>query len=474
MRKYLLMPLMFFFTVFLFSQELILKVKNSANIIGWVYQKERLDGSYCLYDDNYLIFASSTNQQRPIIHIYKEHSSSIISSNFYISNAQFVALDDENVVLEARFDDLEKYKTRKVHEKLSAKSIAISPNDEMEVVGFENGFVQIHFILKRAKKNFDVHFKAHDDCIYSVNFNAMAQYFITSGKDGKIKIWDTKTLTLVKEFSFYSENLFPAIFSRFDDSFIYCSSRQTLCISDIDGKLQKEIAVMDGIRLAKFTEKKDRIAVLTESKRLEFYNVATGQYEGTINSLENICSFDINVVTGAILVGTEEGEVYLTSAKDIRIKKQELKQVQVKKQPPVNKNDSVENKKDIIDEVTTPSLSSDILRYLGLEDDEDVQEPTPKKSRFPIKDETPLEDPITFTKRAEPSKKAPAVANTKKLNDSVLDDEEIEFNSSYAKPEEEKDEVIDAPNKENEKIEEEEAQQDDEPQEDEVKQGENT
>lgn len=84
----------------------------------------------------------------------------------------------------------------------------------------------------------------------------MGQYFITSGRDEKLKIWNAKTLTLVKELPFYSDNLCPAIFSHFNDNFVYCTSRQTLFISDIEGKLQKEIIITDGIRLAKFTEKK--------------------------------------------------------------------------------------------------------------------------------------------------------------------------------------------------------------------------
>ena len=419
---------MFFICVFLSSQELILKVKNPANVVSWVYQKGLLENSYCLYDDNYLIFASSLDVQKPIIHIYKEHFSSIVSTSFYISNKQFVALDDQNIVLEAKFENLEKIQTRKVHEKLFAKSIALSPNDEMEVLGFENGFVQTHYLLKHnSKKNFDIYFKAHDDYIYSVSFNSLGQYFITCGKDEKVKVWDAKTLSILKEFESYCENLCPTVFSPFDDKFAYCTSEKTLCVSNIDGSFNKEIAVVDGIKLVKFTEKKDRIAVLTDSKRLEFYNVATGKYEGTIGRLENICSFDVNLVTGAILAGTEEGEVYLSSNKDVKIAKQNQNQL-IKRQL-----NNIEDKK----EIKMPTFSKNVLKYLALEEDEEVQV-VEKDTRFlPLKDECPLEDPVTFTKKTEPIKKAPTKAISKTLNEIGLDEQEIEFqeNSSEAESE---------------------------------------
>ena len=417
-KKYLCVSLIFFVSVLLFSQELILKVKNPASVVGWVYQKGKLENSYCLYDDNYLIFASATNQEKPIIHIYREQTSSIISSSFYISNKQFVALDGENTVLGARFDDLEKLHIRKVHESLVAKTIALSPNDEMEVLGFANGFVQTHYLLKHSKKNFDIHFKAHDGDIYSVSFSSLGQYFITSGMDEKIKIWDAKTLSLIKEFSCYPES--PAIFSPFDDTFVYCTSGQTLNVCDIDGKLQKEIAIIDGIRLVKFTEKKDVIAVLTDSKGLEFYNVATGKYEGGIASLANICSFDVNLVTGNILVGTEEGEVYLASKKDVKIVKE--KQIQLKKEV----FNSVKNDK----EVKKTALSTNLLKYLALEEDDDVQESASNSPYFSIKDESPLEDPVVFIKKTGHIKNMPTKTNTKTLNETGLEEEDMEFYES--------------------------------------------
>ena len=433
-KKYLCTSLMFFVSVFLFCQELVLKVKNPPTIVGWVYQKGKLENSYCLYDDNYLIFANAKEQGKPIIHIYREHSSSIISSSFCISNKQFVALDNENIVLNARFDSLDAPLTRKAHEKLIAKSIALSPNDEMEVLGFENGFIQTHYLLRRNKKNFDVYFKAHDDFIYSVSFSSLGQYFVTSGKDEKIKVWDSKTLALVKEISCYTENLCPSIFSPLDDLFVYCTSQKTLCISDIDGNLQKEIAVMDGIRLAKFTEKKDRIAVLTDSKRLEFYNLLTGKYEGAIASLENVCSFDVNIVTGDILVGTEEGEIYLTSEKDIKILKESSKQSKVKK---------IEvNEKDVSDKKKTYELSTNVLKYLALKEDDDIQVSDLRKPIFPIKikDETPLEDPVRFSKKTELIEKNPTSMSAKTLNENVLDGDRIEFREKTATTEDVKEE----------------------------------
>ncbi|MGP1437501.1 MAG: hypothetical protein ACTTKH_00345 [Treponema sp.] len=415
--------ILFVANVFLFSQELILKVKNPINILGWIYQKGMLEDSYYLCDNNYIILASTTNQQKQIIHIYKEHSSPVISSSSYISNMQFVALDDENIVLETSFDDLENPKTRKVHERLVAKSVSVSPDDAMEVVGFANGFVQTHYLLKLAKKAFDVHFKAHNDSVYSIHFNSMGQYFITSGKDEKIKIWDAKTLTLVKELAFCSENQCPAIFSPFNDNFAYCTSRQTLCVSDVGGRSKKEIVVTAGIKIAKFTEKKDRIAVLTEAKSLEFYNITTGQYEGCIPLLKDveISSFDINIVTGNVLIGTEAGEIYLSSNKEIKnivLKdkkpKAQARKVQVEQKPIAREEKTKEQ-----------PLSTNVLNYLVLEDEEVVKEPELKKPFFPIKNETPLEEPITFDKKVEPAKKASTKIKT--LNELVLDDEEVEF-----------------------------------------------
>lgn len=414
---------MFFACVFLSSQELILKVKNPANIVSWIYQKGKLENSYCLYDDNYLIIASSVDYYKPIIHIYKEYSSSVVSTSFCISNKQFVALDEQNTVLEARFDDLEKPKKRKITEKLVAKSIALSPNDEIEVLGFENGFVQTHYLMKHSKKNFDIHFKAHNGLVYFVSFNSLGQYFVTSGKDEKIKIWDSKTLNLVKEFDCYSDTLCPAVFSSLDDSFAYCTSRKTLCVSNIDGSFSKEISIMDGIKSVKFTEKKDRIAVLTDNKRLEFYNVIKGEYEGAVVSLEGVCSFDVNLVTGAILVGTEEGEVYLASNKDIKITKE--KQSYVKKH---------QVDVEITKEVKNLPFSTNILKYLALDEEDYIQGIEINRHFLPLKDECPLEDPVIFIKKTEQIKKVPTKVDSKTLNEIGLDEHEIEFQQNTSEP----------------------------------------
>ena len=232
----------------------------------------------------------------------------------------------------------------------------------------------------------------------------------------------------MKELPFYSDNLCPAIFSHFNDNFVYCTSRQTLFISDIEGKLQKEIIITDGIRLAKFTEKKDRIAVLTDSKKLEFYNITTGECEGTIPSLADICSFDIHLVTGAILLGCETGEIYLSSNK-------EIKNVALKKTLK-NTKKLQENKTQVNKEVKIPELSKNILDYLGFEEDDEINESDLMKPFFPIKDETPLEEPITFTKKLESGKKVQTNVSAKTLDEIVLEDE-IEFQENVTSNEDE-------------------------------------
>ena len=46
-------------TTALAAEELILKVKENPTIVGWVYQPGKLENSYCLYERNYMILAST-------------------------------------------------------------------------------------------------------------------------------------------------------------------------------------------------------------------------------------------------------------------------------------------------------------------------------------------------------------------------------------------------------------------------------
>ena len=142
--------------------------------------------------------------------------------------------------------------------------------------------------------------------------------------------------------------------------------------------------------------------------------------------MQDICSFDVNIVTGAILLGTEEGEVYLASNKDIKIRAN-LQQPQMKK--------TQINKTSVNEGLKTASLSTNILKYLALEEDDNIQESVAKKSSFSIKDETPLEDPITFTTKTETNKKLPNKTVKKTLNETGLDEEEVEFQESSTEDE---------------------------------------
>ena len=58
------------------------------------------------------------------------------------------------------------------------------------------------------------------------------------------------------------------------------------------------------------------------------------------------------------------------------------------------------------------------------------------KPFFPIKDETPLEEPITFTKKLESGKKVQTNVSAKTLDEIVLEDE-IEFQENVTPNEDE-------------------------------------
>ena len=90
----------------LIAEELILKVKESPTIAGWVYQKGELENSYCLYERNYMILASANVDikiKNPILNIFKEHEADILSSSFSISNKRFISLDSQGMLIERMF-----------------------------------------------------------------------------------------------------------------------------------------------------------------------------------------------------------------------------------------------------------------------------------------------------------------------------------------------------------------------------------
>ena len=413
------------------AEELILKVKNNPILAGWVYQKGNLENSYCLYERNYMILASANIDlmvNNPILKIFKEHGSDILSSSFSISNKHFVSLDSNGVLVERMFADVLQVNVRKVHEKLKPASVAISPDDSVELVGFKNGFIQAHSLLKKAKKNVDVFFKAHSGSVYSISFNALGNYFASSGEDGKVKIWRAKDLRLLREVDAFIKkddtiSFVPAIFSPLNDIFAYASSEKMLALSDIQGKNINTIFISDGIKEVHFTEKKDAIAVLTLSNTLEFYSIHKGKYLGTIPSLSNlsISSLSINIITGNLLIATKEGEIYLCAPKEIKNVRLAKKNEKMKEASSYMTEGSKQKGKSA--KLEDSKTSQNILEYWGLEDGINVRGQV-RKPFFSIKDETPLEAPLVVLPYTEIKKNKP---QSQKTLDQTIFDEEVEF-----------------------------------------------
>ena len=405
------------------AEELILKVKENPQIAGWVYQKGKLENSYCLYERKYLILARANvdiTVQTPILNVFKEHEANILASSFSISNKRFVSLDADGFLVERTFANWDEVNVRKVHEKLKPTSVAISPDDTLELVGFKNGFIQANSLLKKTNKNIDVYFKAHEGSVYSISFNALGNYFISSGTDGKIKIWNAKDLLLLHEIDTFinTPDLIPvpALFSPLNDIAVYATGKETLCFQDIQGNTISTVFVPSGIKTVHFTEKKDLIAVLTSENTLEFYSIRKGKYQGTLTSLKDISSFSVNIVTGNILVATKDGKIYLCTPKEIKNEKpaKTNPKEETKKTAKDDANKRVEEAAQIqnnpIEDEENPKLSKTTLRYWGLEDDVSVKK-TSRKPSFLLKDETPLApififSPFESTKNAEMSEKS--------------------------------------------------------------------
>ena len=412
--------------------------------MGWVYQKGKLENSYCLYDRNYLLLANGSAisyNQNPILSIFKEHEAEIISSNFSISNTHFVSLDANNTVIEHSFSDESYSKKRQAHEKLKALSIAISPNDESEMVGFENGFIQVHSILRKSKKDFDLYFKAHKKGVYSIKFNSLGSYFISSGLDDSVKVWDSKDLKMLAQFSAFTKSGFSPLFSPLKDDFVYLSDEKMLVVSNIQGDLSHTIFVSEGIKMAGFTEQEDKIAILTLDGRLLFYSISTGKMLGELysGSASPINSFSVNIVSGDIVLGTNEGEVYLCNKGDISSvslsKKNKIEKAKGKERntSSLSSEDAfISSIKDDgnVDKQSFPKPSDREIDYWGLEDAPTVVDSAMGKPSFSIKDETPLEEPMQVLgkEEAKAKEKKEKAKSPKSLNATVFDDDnDIDF-----------------------------------------------
>ena len=405
----------------------------------------------------------------PILNIFKEHKAEIVCANFSISNRCFLSIDSDGILVERMFTNSSGVTVRKVHEKLKPVSVAISPDDSMELVGFKNGFIQARSLLKKSKKNVNVYFRSHTSSIRSISFNALGNYFLTSGDDGKIKLWQTKDLQLVREVdTFIKEDdltlSIPACFSPLNDVFVYESAKNILTISDIQGKNIKTVLVPEGIKEVHFTEKQDVVAVLTRQGKLEFYSISKKTYLGTmpfINEI-SISSFSVNIITGNILVSTKEGEVYLCNSTEMQnievvTESKEKKTESSKKEsshipllahkmplklypqypqeehsPPLKKEgeNSHQREEHLQEEVSLP-LSQNVLEYWGLEDEVNI-EGASRTPFFPIKDETPLEEPLIFLSHTENQGEK---IQAEPILEQTVFDEGVEFQSSMQEDE---------------------------------------
>lgn len=309
------------FFIFIFFIQFPLILSGQADLILTL---DKLDkGSECFLNwmDDFRFFAVSgknifiaDTKAKKIINAIHLSEIGINGLHFNTVESGIMFCNGNTSVTKWSFKSLKSINIYNTGENFIPESVAVSPDNKIFAAGFKNGFVKINAEFKLQEADFKLGFKLHKGAIKTIGFNYNGQYIFTAGEDNKIKILDSDTLEVFKEFDFNGKAKLPVVFSPKNNDFASCTGLNTISVRDINGIKQIDIKTEHTIKNFKYTENGSYLAVLINGNKLYFYETSTGKPIYLINPpvQKNILDFSLHRDSKHILEIFENGEVYLT------------------------------------------------------------------------------------------------------------------------------------------------------------------
>lgn len=244
--------------------------KDSVCFLNWM-QGARF---FAVSGKNIFIADTNTKKIDNVINLSKKNISCLHFNDY---ESAIIFSDDDETVSKWSFRSLETTNIYSTGENFIPSCIAINPNGKLIAAGFKNGFVKVNVELKLQKAEFGVGFKLHEGELKSIGFNHNGQYMFTAGEDNKIKILDSDSLEVFKEFDFNGKADLLVVFSPKNNSFASSAELNTVSIRNIDGIDKIDIKTDYVIKNFKYTPDGSYLVILSGDNKLYFYETSAGK-----------------------------------------------------------------------------------------------------------------------------------------------------------------------------------------------------
>ena len=155
--------------------------------------------------------------------------------------------------------------------------------------------------------------------IISLAFDSFSKKIAALRSDASVVIWNMSSVEPVTVISGACTKISCMEFTEDSEKIIFASAEDTIEIKNFLGETVKQISCEDKINSFRLAEDKKTLIVLTKKNQFRYYVLDSAEYLGYIPSWNKtaITSYAFSFDSKKLLVGHEDGSIYILNVKDV-------------------------------------------------------------------------------------------------------------------------------------------------------------
>lgn len=155
--------------------------------------------------------------------------------------------------------------------------------------------------------------------IISLAFDSFSKKIAALRSDATVVVWNMSSVEPVAVISGACTKISCMEFTEDSEKIIFASAEDTIEIKNFLGETVKQISCEDKINSFRLAEDKKTLIVLTQKNQFRYYALDSAEYLGYIPSWNKtaITSYAFSFDSKKLLVGHEDGSIYILNVKDV-------------------------------------------------------------------------------------------------------------------------------------------------------------
>ena len=155
--------------------------------------------------------------------------------------------------------------------------------------------------------------------IVSLAFDSLSKNIAALRSDASVVIWNMSSVEPVTVIAGAYTKIPCMEFTEDSEKIIFASAEDTIEIKNFLGETVKQISCEDKINSFRLAEDKKTLIVLTQKNQFRYYALDSAEYLGYIPSWNKtaITSYAFSSDSKKLLVGHEDGSIYILNVKDV-------------------------------------------------------------------------------------------------------------------------------------------------------------